>query len=72
MNQQTPECPRCPDGHTEFRGGSHPWNVRVDTDTVRGDGQPTRLIVERSAGEHCAQADADALYALINGAHRDN
>jgi hypothetical protein len=61
------DCPRCPDGHTPFAGGSHPWNVRVDTDVVRGDGAPTRLIVERSAGAHCAQSDADALYELING-----
>lgn len=61
------DCPRCPDGHTPFAGGSHPWNVRVDTDVVRGDGAPTRLLVERSAGEHCSQADADALYELING-----
>lgn len=61
-----PDCPHCPDGHTSFSGGSHPWNVYVAQE-VDGDGQPTHLRVERSAGEHCAQSDADALYELING-----
>jgi hypothetical protein len=49
-----------------FDQGSHPWNVFVAPDRD-GDNQPTHLIVMRSAGEHCAQSDADALYELING-----
>jgi hypothetical protein len=59
-------CPHCPDGHTPFGQGSHPWNVFVAPDRD-SDGQPTHLVVMRSAGEHCAQSDADALYELING-----
>lgn len=62
----TDKCPHCPDGHTPLQEGSHPWNVRV-ADERDSDGQPIYLRVERSAGEHCAQADADALYELING-----
>jgi len=61
----TEKCPHCPDGHTPFLGGSHPWNVYVGPE-VDADGQPTHLVVMRSAGEHCAQSDADALYELIN------
>lgn len=60
------DCKHCPDGHTPFNEGSHPWNVFVSTE-VDGDGQPTKLVVMRSAGEHVAQSDADHLYELMNG-----
>lgn len=63
-----PGCPHCPDGHTPPDHGQ-PWHVRVAPDRDGdGDGQPLRLIVERSAGAHIAESDAAWLRALIERA----
>jgi hypothetical protein len=40
------------------------WGVRVAPE-LDSDGQPTRLIVERTRGSHVAQSDADWLWHLI-------
>jgi hypothetical protein len=58
------ECEYCPDGHTPADGGSHPWNVYVGPERD-ADGQPIRLYVQRSAGEHVAQSDADWIHARL-------
>jgi hypothetical protein len=55
-------CPHCEDGHGN--PGRTAWGVRVDT-AVDGDGQPTRLIVQPTAGAHVAQDDALWLWRLI-------
>lgn len=63
---QAPGCPHCPDGHTPPDHGQ-PWAVRV-TDDRDGDGQPLRLAVERVAGAHVAETDAQWLRDLIEKA----
>ncbi|MFH9413986.1 hypothetical protein [Streptomyces rochei] len=61
------DCEHCPDGHTPTDSGSQPWHVRVGPERD-GDGQPIRLYVERSAGAHVAEPDADWIRARLNGA----
>lgn len=58
-------CPHCPDGHRE--PASKPWNVLVHPGRD-GDGQPTKLIVARPAGEHVAESDADWVYEVLRAA----
>lgn len=55
-------CRHCDPSH----GGPHrtAWGVRVASE-VDGDGQPTHLIVQPTAGAHVAQPDADWLWLLI-------
>ncbi|GHA95305.1 hypothetical protein GCM10010330_56820 [Streptomyces tendae] len=60
------DCEHCPDGHTPADSGSQPWHVRVGPERD-GDGQPIRLYVERSAGAHVADADAEWIRARLNG-----
>lgn len=60
-------CPHCPDGHTPAAVGSQPWHVRVGPEPD-GDGQPIRLYVERSAGAHVAESDAEWVRTRLNGA----
>lgn len=55
-------CPHCPDGHAA--PDSRPWGVYVSPQRD-GDGQPTHLIVQPSAGQHVAESDADWLWTLI-------
>jgi hypothetical protein len=58
-------CPHCPDGHTPVDAGSQPWHVRVGPERD-GDGQPIRLYVERAAGAHVADSDAEWVQTRIN------
>jgi hypothetical protein len=58
------DCPHCPDGHTPADAGSQPWHVRVGSERD-GDGQPIRLYVERSAGAHVAESDAEWIRTLL-------
>ncbi|MFJ6729431.1 hypothetical protein ACIQPQ_31465 [Streptomyces sp. NPDC091281] len=60
------DCPHCPDGHTLPTSGSQPWSAWVAADRD-GDGQPTHLIVARSAGAHVAESDADWVRLQLNG-----
>ena len=60
----TGACPFCPDGHEDPE--RRPWGVYVDTVNVDGDGQPTRLIVAKSAGQHVAESDAEWVRNLLN------
>lgn len=60
-----PGCPHCPDGHTPPDHGQ-PWHVR--TDQGFNEDRPQRLIVERAAGAHVAESDAQWLRDLINRA----
>lgn len=55
-------CPHCPDGHGPPTRTA--WGVRVGPE-VDGDGQPTYLIVQPTAGAHVAQEDADWLWKVI-------
>ncbi|MER5715756.1 hypothetical protein [Streptomyces sp. NPDC002132] len=64
---RTGECEHCPDGHTPADSGSQPWGVRVGPERD-GDGQPIRLYVERSAGAHVAESDAEWIWARLNSA----
>ncbi|MFJ7999009.1 hypothetical protein ACIQ7D_17935 [Streptomyces sp. NPDC096310] len=59
-------CPHCPDGHTLPDGGSQPWHAHVSDDRD-GDGQPTQIIVARSAGAHVAESDAEWIRQRLNG-----
>ncbi|WP_281259462.1 hypothetical protein [Streptomyces glaucescens] len=59
------DCPHCPDGHTPADVGSQPWHVRVGPERD-GDGQPIRLYVERAAGAHVADSDAEWVQTRIN------
>jgi hypothetical protein len=59
------DCPHCPDGHTLADGGSQPWSVWVAEDRD-SDGQPTHLIVARSAGAHVAESDAQYARDVLN------
>jgi hypothetical protein len=63
---QDMNCPHCPDGHTLPNGGSQPWAVYVSSERD-GDGQPTALIVARSAGAHVAESDAEWIRRRLNG-----
>lgn len=56
------ECPHCPDGHR--RPESRPWSAYVASERD-GDGQPTHLRVEPSAGAHVAETDAEWLRQLL-------
>ncbi|MDT0608816.1 hypothetical protein [Streptomyces lancefieldiae] len=58
------DCEHCPDGHTPADRGSQPWHVRVGPERD-GDGQPIRLYVERSAGAHVAESDAEWIRARL-------
>ncbi|MFF2852676.1 hypothetical protein ACFVT5_41245 [Streptomyces sp. NPDC058001] len=60
------DCPHCPDGHTPADSGSQPWGVYVAADRD-GDGQPTQIIVARSAGTHVAESDAEWVRQKLNG-----
>lgn len=59
-------CPHCPDGHTPPDGGSQPWAAYVHSDRD-GDGQPTHIIVARSAGAHVSESDAQWVRDVLNG-----
>ena len=59
-------CPHCPDGHTLPTGGSQPWSAFVSSERD-GDGQPTQIIVARSAGAHVAESDAEWIRHTLNG-----
>ncbi|MFF6829612.1 hypothetical protein [Streptomyces longwoodensis] len=61
------DCPHCPDGHTPADAGAQPWHVRVGPERD-SDGQPTRLYVERSAGAHVAESDAEWMRQRLNPA----
>ncbi len=61
----TPNCPHCPDGHTPADGGSQPWSAFVSMQRD-GDGQPTHIIVARSAGAHVAESDAEWVRQRLN------
>ncbi|MFE2457543.1 hypothetical protein [Streptomyces sp. NPDC059402] len=63
---QAGDCEHCPDGHTPADSGSQPWHARVGPERD-GDGQPIRLYVERSAGAHVAESDAEWVRARLNG-----
>lgn len=65
------DCPHCPDGHTPADSGSQPWGVYVGPERD-GDGQPIRLYVERSAGAHVAESDAEWIRARLNGPADEN
>ncbi|WP_030757685.1 hypothetical protein [Streptomyces sp. NRRL F-5135] len=52
-------------GHTPPSGGSQPWGVYVASERD-GDGQPTHLIVARSAGAHVAESDAAWIRQRLN------
>ncbi|CAL9668640.1 hypothetical protein SUDANB145_07296 (plasmid) [Streptomyces sp. enrichment culture] len=71
QNPPAGDCPHCPDGHTPANGGSQPWHVRVGPERD-GDGQPIRLHVERSAGAHVAESDAEYVRTLLRGAYARN
>jgi hypothetical protein len=58
-------CPHCPDGHTPPHSGSQPWSAYVAPDQD-GDGQPTHIIVARSAGAHVAESDAEWIRQRLN------
>lgn len=57
-------CPRCPDGHTPPDHGQT-WGAFVGPERD-GDGQPTQIIVARSAGAHVAESDAEWVRARLN------
>jgi hypothetical protein len=59
-------CPHCPDGHRRPDQGSQPWSAFVSSDRD-GDGQPTQIVVARSAGAHVAESDAEWIRARLNG-----
>lgn len=58
-------CPHCPDGHTPPNHGQ-PWNAFIGPQRD-GDGQPTQIVVARSAGAHVAESDAEWIRARLNG-----
>ncbi|MFC9085328.1 type II toxin-antitoxin system HicB family antitoxin [Nocardiopsis dassonvillei] len=58
-------CPHCPDGHTPPTSGAQPWNTYVGP-ARDSDGQPTQIIVMRSAGAHVAESDAEWVYDVLN------
>ncbi|GHB55826.1 hypothetical protein GCM10010331_49610 [Streptomyces xanthochromogenes] len=55
-------CAHCPDGHGAPTRCS--WAVHVDAQRD-GDGQPVRLVVQPTAGQHVAPEDAVWLRQLI-------
>ncbi|MEU9606175.1 hypothetical protein [Streptomyces sp. NPDC048057] len=57
-------CPHCPDGHTPPDHGQ-PWHARVGSERD-ADGQPTVIRVERAAGAHVAESDADWIRDRLN------
>lgn len=57
-------CPHCPDGHTPPDHGQT-WGAHVGPERD-GDGQPTQIIVARSAGAHVAESDAEWVRARLN------
>ncbi|GAA4911356.1 hypothetical protein [Streptomonospora salina] len=57
-------CIHCPDGHTPPTGGTEPWHAYVSP-ARDGDGQPTQIIVMRSAGAHVAESDAEWVRGLL-------
>lgn len=59
-------CPHCPDGHTPPTGGSQPWGAFVSSHRD-SDGQPTEIIVCRTAGAHVAESDAEWVRCVLNG-----
>lgn len=59
-------CPHCPDGHTPPDHGQ-PWGAFIGPQRD-GDGQPTQIVVARSAGAHVAESDAEWIRARLNGA----
>ncbi|KOV07489.1 hypothetical protein ADK92_05580 [Streptomyces sp. XY533] len=61
----TESCPHCPDGHTPPDGGSQSWAVWV-TEDRDGDGQPTLIMVARSAGAHVAESDTQWIRDRLN------
>jgi hypothetical protein len=61
----SPGCPHCPDGHMPPEHGQ-PWGAFVGPDRD-GDGQPTQIIVARTAGAHVAESDAEWIRTRLNG-----
>ncbi|MFZ3592276.1 hypothetical protein [Streptomyces sp. BH104] len=61
----SPGCPHCPDGHMPPEHGQ-PWGAYVSPDRD-GDGQPTQIIVARTAGAHVAESDAAWIRTRLNG-----
>lgn len=57
-----PSCPFCPDGHEHPL--THPWSVFVAPERDK-DGQPTRLIVEKTGWQHISESDAEWLREVI-------
>lgn len=57
-------CEHCPDGHTAPDHGQ-PWGAFVGPQRD-GDGQPTQIIVARSAGAHVAESDAEWVRFRLN------
>lgn len=62
-------CLHCLDGHGAPSRCA--WGVRVG-DQRDGDGQPTNLIVQPTAGQHVAPEDAEWLFQLIRSALADD
>ncbi|WP_234320099.1 hypothetical protein [Streptomyces sp. SBT349] len=60
----SPGCPHCPDGHTPPEHGQ-PWGAYLGSERD-GDGQPIRIYVERSAGAHVAESDAEWVRHRLN------
>jgi len=59
-----PGCPHCPDGHAPPDHGQT-WGAYLSPGRD-GDGQPTQIIVARSAGAHVAESDAEWIRARLN------
>lgn len=55
-------CPHCPDGHRP--PNSKPWGAHLGLERD-GDGQPTHIRVERPAGEHVAESDAEWMWSVL-------
>jgi hypothetical protein len=62
---QPDACPHCDPTHTPPTGGSQPWHAYVGP-ARDGDGQPTQIIVARSAGAHVAESDAEWVRKQLN------
>lgn len=64
-----PGCPHCPDGHTPPDHGQT-WGAFLSPERD-GDGQPTQMIVCRSAGAHIAESDVTWVLARLNDASEE-
>ncbi len=63
------KCIHCMDGHEDPR--RRPWAVYVDAVNLDHDGQPVRLIVAKTGGQHVAESDAEWLRQVIREARGD-